>query len=206
MVKRIADWYSDGGNIVLARVAYVFQLIGTIFDDLGLFITMIVLMSDGTISIGLGIVIIIFGLAILTVINLVVLGLLKGHVQWLENIKITRSQASLAYSAVKENSNTTSEPKTEVNRVASHSEFFNVQEKPKERTNKPVDPSMLQKGSNVKFRLFYVGSDENGLTRRVTPGTEGKVVSNNKNISFDIEIIDNGEKVVLVNVGPHNLG
>ena len=206
MVKRIADWYSDGGNIVLAFIAYVLQFINTILMDLGLLISMIVLMDDNLISIGLGIFIIIFGIAILTIINLVVLGFLKGHVQWLENIKTTRSQASLAYSATKNIETKTSNSKAETNKVAFRSEFFNVQQKPKEKVIAPVDPTMLSKGIDVKFRLFYVGKDENGITRRVTPGTEGKVVTNNKNISFNIEIVDSGEKVVLVDVGPHNLG
>ena len=196
MIQKIADWYSDGGNIVLATIAYIFYWIWTVLQAIGMLVAYI-LIAD-FVTIGGCIALIIFTIPFVTIINFVILGFLKGHAQWLEQVSSAGHRSVSTAYRVNKALATKSQTQTGPTGVSTNS--FKPEQQEKDKAAKLRQENTNLKEKEVVFTSKYFGKDDKGESVIVGSGSIGKIAKKNPNGSYDLEVMDEGKTKVIVEV------
>ena len=208
LIRSIGGWFSNGGNIILAKIAYYFYWVYTFLQAAGL-IVFYILLTDAliyAIEVWLCVLLILVSVPIVTFINLVILGLIYGYIDWLENVQSVTLKVNKLKKVV-DAQNKTQEPvkeQTKENAVSINKVEHEIAiQKRQKQEEKRVEIKKLENPSvenQVVFKDYYVGIDSNGSIVRVLHGTTGTIVTVKSNSKGNIKIKQADKEVIVTNV------
>ena len=189
LINKISRWYSTEGIVIFYAIAYFFTLILTFIQPVALIIVLCVVKLPTGAIVGIA-----FGIVLGFFLDLVLCGLTKGQLEFVENCVYAYKNSRQIKNVINNQKERILETKPE---TAKSTKPSVVKTEPK-----PIPNQTIAKGEGY-FLQTYFGQSSNHESVRVAAGTVVKIIKRNDDATYDIEYKDGTKKVVITKVQPH---